>query len=157
MADATQLRRAQETYATLCATLDGLEWNYEKDEENLTIETTAKGDDLRMPITVRIYPEKQLVWLLSYIPIEIPSEKRLEIAAAVSLVDNRLVNGCFEFDMRKGSLYFRMTNSFIGSTLSPEIFRYMIYCTCSTVDDYNDKFEALANGTIGINAFLNND
>ena len=154
MADAQEIKRAQETYATLCSFLESDGWPVKKDDENLTIDTSARGNDLAMPLTVKVRTDRQLVWLLSALPFEIPADKRLEIAAAASIVNFRLINGTFEFNIQTGKLYFRMTNSFIDTTLSPEIFKYMLYCSCSTVDDYNDKFEALAKGEIGVDAFM---
>lgn len=154
MADAQDMKRAQDTFATLCRTLDGESWKYDKDEENLTIECGAQGEDLPMPITIRVRPDRQLVWLLSYLPFEVPEEKRLEVAAAVSIVNFRLINGNFEYNIKNGRLYFRMSNSFIDSTLSPETFKYMLYCSCATIDDYNDKFEALAKGQLTVEAFI---
>lgn len=154
MADAQEMQRAQETFATLCRMLDGENWKYDKNEENLTIECGAQGDDLPMPITVKVRPDRQIVWLLSYLPFEVPEEKRLEVAAAVSIVNYRLINGCFEYNISNGRLYFRMTNSFMDSTLSTETFKYMLYCSCQTIDDYNDKFEALAKGQIDVTAFM---
>ena len=155
MADAQEMKRARDTFATLCSFLESDGWPFNKDEENLVIETSARGNDLAMPIKVKVRADRQLVLLLSTLPFDIPADKRLEVAAAASIVNYRLVNGTFEFNIQTGKLYFRMTNSFIDSTLSPEIFKYMLYCSCGTVDDYNDKFEALVKGEIGLDAFMN--
>ena len=155
MADAQEMKRAQDTFATLCSFLESDGWPFNKDEENLMIETSARGNDLAMPIKVKVRADRQLVLLLSTLPFDIPADKRLEVAAAASIVNYRLVNGTFEFNIQTGKLYFRMTNSFIDSTLSAEIFKYMLYCSCGTVDDYNDKFEALVKGEIGLDAFMN--
>ena len=154
MADAQEIKRAQDTYATLCEFLTTDQWPFQKKDDELLIETSARGNDLPMPILVKVRTDRQLVLLLSTLPFDVPADKRLEIAAAASIVNYRLVNGTFEFNISTGKLYFRMANSFIDTTLDPEIFKYMLYCSCRTVDDYNDKFEALIKGEIGLDAFM---
>ena len=47
-----------------------------------------------------------------------------------------------------------MTNSFLESKISEEVFAYMLYCSCQTIDEYNDKFLMLAKGMISIEQFL---
>jgi hypothetical protein len=39
-----------------------------------------------------------------------------------------------------------MTSSFIDSLIGDELIEYMLYVSCRTVDDYNDKLEKIANG-----------
>ncbi len=138
----------------LCRMLDGQNWKYDKDDAELKIECGAVGEDLPMPVTIKVRPDRQIVLLLSYLPIEVPDDKRLEVAAAISIVNYRLINGCFEFNISNGRLYFRMTNSFMDSTLSEETFRYMLFVSLQTIDDYNDKLEALVNGKIDVSAFM---
>lgn len=154
MADAQEMKRAQDTFAMLCRMLDGQNWKYDKDDAELKIECGAVGEDLPMPVTIKVRPDRQIVLLLSYLPIEVPDDKRLEVAAAISIVNYRLINGCFEFNISNGRLYFRMTNSFMDSTLSEETFRYMLFVSLQTIDDYNDKLEALVNGKVDISAFM---
>ena len=50
-----------------------------------------------------------------------------------------------------------MSTGFMGTVLSEEVFSYMLFVSLRIIDDYNDKFEALANGTIGLDAFLPQD
>jgi len=154
MDDAQKMKHAQETYAMVCRMLTGQNWKYEKNDEDLSIDCKAIGEDLPMPVTIKVRPERQIVLLLSYLPIEVPDNKRLEVAAAISIVNYRLINGCFELNISNGRLYFRMTNSFMDSTLSEETFRYMLYVSLQTIDDYNDKLEGLVKGTVDISAFM---
>ena len=154
MADEKQLALAKITFDAFCRMLDNNDWNYKKDEEKLTIECGAQGDDLPMEITVKIDADRQVVMVLSHLPFVIKEDKRLEVAIAVSAINNALVDGCFDYDLANGRLYFRMTNSFIESKLSEEVFAYMLYCSCQTIDEYNDKFLMLSKGMISIEQFL---
>ena len=154
MAEQKNLEQAQAAFATLCQALDKHEWHYKKNEEELTIESGAQGDDLPMEITVKIDPNRDLVLLISHIPFVIQDDKRLDVAIAVSAVNNALVDGCFDYDISSGHMFFRMTNSFLESKLSEDVFMYMLLCSCQTIDEYNDKFLMLAKGMVSIQQFL---
>ena len=151
---AEQKQLALDTCATLCKALDNNDWKYKKDEEKLTVECGAQGDDLPMEITIHVDAERQIVLLFSKLPFAIQEDKRLDVAIAVSAVNNVLADGCFDYDVTNGRMYFRMTNSFMDSVLHEEVFAYMLYCSCKTIDDYNDKFLMLAKGMIEMEKFL---
>ena len=151
---AEKLARAKATFDTICQALDSNEWHYQKDEENLKIESGAQGDDLPMELTVRVDAERQVVMLLSHLPFVIQEDKRLDVAVAVSAVNNALVDGSFDYDLTSGHLFFRMTNSFLDSTLGKDVFTYMLYCSCQTIDAYNDRFLMLAKGMMTMEQFL---
>ncbi len=154
MADEKKLAQARSVFETLCRTLDKHEWKYSKDEEKLMIECGAQGDDLPMKITVMVDASRSLIMLLSHIPFVIQEDKRLDLAVAVSAVNNRLVDGSFDYDVIKGNMCFRMTNSYIESVIGEEVISYMLFCSCQTIDEYNDKFLMLAKGIVSIEQFI---
>ncbi len=153
MAD-EKLERAQKVYETLCATLDKHEWHYQKNEERLSIECGAQGEDLPMEITIRVDAERQLIMLLSHLPFVISEDKRLDVAIATSIANNGLVDGSFDFDITDGHMFFRMTSSFIESDIGSELFTYMLMVSCRTIDDYNDRFLMLGKGMMSIEDFM---
>lgn len=155
MAD-EKLERAQKVYETLCATLDKHEWHYQKNEERLSIECGAQGEDLPMEITIRVDAERQLIMLLSHLPFIISEDKRLDVAIATSIANNGLVDGSFDFDITDGHMFFRMTSSFIESEIGNELFTYMLMVSCHTIDEYNDKFLMLGKGMMSIQDFISN-
>lgn len=155
MAD-EKLERAQKVYETLCATLDKHEWHYQKNEERLSIECGAQGEDLPMKITIRVDAERQLIMLLSHLPFIISEDKRLDVAIATSIANNGLVDGSFDFDITDGHMFFRMTSSFIESEIGNELFTYMLMVSCHTIDEYNDKFLMLGKGMMSIQDFISN-
>lgn len=154
MADAKKMAEAQVTFDTLCRTLDKHEWRYKKNVETLTIECGAQGDDLPIELSVEVDAERSLIYLLSHLPFVIPEDKRLEVAVAVSVVNNTLVDGSFDYDVASGHMFFRMSNSFIESIVGEETISYMIFCSCQTIDDYNDKFLMLAKGMMSLDKFV---
>ena len=155
MAD-EKLERAQKVYGTLCSTLDSHEWHYKKDEEKLSIDCGAQGEDLPMEITIKVDAERQLIMLLSHLPFVISEDKRLDVAIAVSAVNDRLVDGSFDYNIADGHMFFRMTSSFIESEIGNELFTYMLMVSCHTIDEYNDKFLMLGKGMMSIEDVISN-
>lgn len=154
MAEQNNLAQAKAVFDTLCRTLEKHEWHYEKDEEKMSINCKARGDDLPMDITVTVDAVRMVVILLSPIPFTINEEKRLDVAIAVSAINSLLVDGSFDYNVMSGDMAFRMTNSFIDSTIGEDVFTYMLFCSCQTIDEYNDKFLMLAKGMVTIEQFI---
>ena len=140
MADANKLKQGQQAFKTLCAMLDEIEWHYKKDEENLRITSSAKGDDLPIDINFSVDVERQLIMFLSKMPFTIPESRRVALAIAVSAANFPMVDGSFDYNFSEGLIYFRLTSSFRESLLSKELFKYMLMVSCNTIDEYNDKF-----------------
>ena len=146
--------RALEAFKALCSNLDSHHWKYKKNEDSLEIESGAQGDDLPMDIDIRVDEERELVMLLSHQPFVTPEDKRIDMAVAVSIVNNRIVDGCFDFDVRNGHMFFRMVSSFRDSILGDDLFTYMVGCSCQTIDAFNDKFLMLSKGMISVEQFI---
>ena len=153
MADET-FARAQRAFESLCNALDKNEWHYEKDEEKLSINCGVQGDDLPMALTIKVDAGSQLIILLSHLPFIIPEDKRLDVAIATSIANYGMVDGSFDYDITDGSMFFRMTSSFIDSEVGSELFDYMVTVSCSTIDDYNDKFLMIGKGLMSIEDFI---
>ncbi len=154
MPEERNMLAANEIFATLCQSLDNHNWHYDKDEQGLSIECGAQGDDLPMKISIKVDTKRNLVLLLSHMPFVIQEDKRLDVAIAVSAINNRLVDGCFDYDVASGHIFFRMTNSYIESKIGEDVFTYMLFCSCQTIDEYNDKFLMLSKGMVSIEQFL---
>lgn len=154
MAEQKILEQAKDVFSTLCRTLDKLEWRYKKDEEKLSIDCGAQGDDLPIDITIKVYAEKMQILLISHMPFVVKEDKRIDVAVAVCAVNNALVNGCFDYDITSGHMFFRMSNCFIESTIGEDLISYILFCSCQTIDLYNDKFLMLAKGMTSVKQFL---
>ncbi len=157
MAEEKDILQAKAAYKTLCDALDHNGWHYEKKEEQFIIECGAQGEDLPMHVTVMVSPDRLMVNLLSHLPFTIPEEKRVDVAIAVTTVNNRLVDGSFDYDIGRGHLFFRMNNSIRESNISEEVFMYLILCSCQTIDNYNDKLLMLIKGTLTLEQFLSSN
>ena len=140
-------------YGTLCSTLDGMKWTYNKDEENLVIRTSAVGDDLSMKLMIKIDSERQVMYLKSPMPFDIPTQVRDTMAKAIIMANYSMLNGSFEFDFSDGYLAFKMVIPYMESMISQAVCKYMIVLSCSMTDKFNDKFKALAEGRMSLAEF----
>lgn len=154
MATDKELKQARAAFDTLCSALDNNDWRYQKNEENMTISCGARGDDLPIDIRIEVDAERMLVMLLSQLPFTAPEDKRTEMAIAVSVINNMLVDGSFDYDIRSGRMVFRISSSFRESLLGERAFMYILLCSCKTVDDFNDKLMMLAKGMLTLDQFL---
>ena len=155
--DDMKMQHASDMYAKLCESMDLLNWKFTKKEEDLLIECGVRGDDLPIGLFIKLNTDLQLLSLFSQLPITVPEDKRLDFAVAISLVNNKMVDGCFDYDITDGSVFFRMSNSFLGAELGHETIKYLIFCSCSTIDNYNDKFLMLAKGMLSLEQFMESD
>ena len=146
--------KALEVYQALCANLDGRGWHYGKVEEKLVVRISATGEDIPMEVVIRVDEDREVVQVLSLQPFDIPEDKRLDMAVAVSLVNNHLVDGSFDLDIKKGRLVFRMTCCYIDSDLGNDLYTYLIMCSFQTIDEYNDKFLMLVKGRMSMEDFI---
>lgn len=154
MSELKNYEQSKAVFDALCQYLDKHELNYKKDEKKLSVECGIQGDDLPIDLTIAVDAERLLVMLISHIPFIIQEDKRLDVAIAVSAINNSLVDGCFDYDVAAGHMFFRMTNSFIESKIGEEVFEYMFICSCQIIDGFNDKFLMLSKGMISLEQFI---
>ena len=143
MADSKQLKQAKNAYSTLCSMLDNRGWNYDKNENELSISCMVQGKDLPFKILFNIDTDHSLINLFSYLNLKIPTEKLVNTAVAVNIINSVLVDGSFDYDILNGNILFRLTSSYRDSLISEKAFEYILNVSCSTVDLYNDKLDAL--------------
>lgn len=140
MAEEKEIMQAKATFDTLCNMLTETKWHYEADEDNFVIKCGARGEDLPIELIIKVDPERLIISLLSQLPFQVPENKRVEMALAVSIANYGLVDGSFDYNFANGSIVFRMTSSFMESLIGKELFEYMLFVSCGVVDRFNDKF-----------------
>ena len=144
---------AAEVYNSLCAALDNRNWRYDKPDD-LVIRFDVSGEDIPMEFVLVVDASRQLIRLMSKLPFVVPEDKRMDLAIATCVASDCLMDGSFDFGLQNGIIYFRMTASFLDSTIGEGLFNYMIDCSCATVDHFNDKFLAIAKGFMSISEFV---
>lgn len=157
MAEAKNMKKAQEVYATIIRMLDTRDWKYSKHEEDLLIKSVLRGEDLPVEFILVVNPRNQVVQFISRLPFDIPEDKRVDGAIAVCTANYGLIDGSFDYDLRDGEIRYRLTCSYRDSQLSEDLFEYMIMAAAFTVDNYNDRFFMLAKGRMTVQQFIEQD
>lgn len=150
-------KMGQNVYEMICGMFDDIDYHYARHDEDHVITCTVNGDDIPMDIIFAVRDERQIVQLLSPMPFRIPEDKRVDLALATTVVNNRLIDGSFDFDLSDGRITFRLTASYVESILGKDLFQYMLMVSTSTVDDYNDKFMMLGKGLLSFDQFLESE
>ena len=157
MADNNKLMYAKEAYNTLCRTLDNIGWTYKRMDDELKLMFGVGGDDIPMNFLIIVDADRQLIRLLSLMPFQMNSDKRVEGAIATCIINYVLADGSFDLDIETGHIMFRLTASFRDSLLSEELFRYMVSIACHTIDKYNDQLSDLNDGKLSVEDFIKNN
>ncbi len=152
--DGKMLEAAKSAFATLCRYLDGDDWRYEKDEENLVVSLRAQGEDLPIEAIVKIEEERETVRFMSRMPCKVPEDKRIDMAIAVSIANNLLVEGNFDYDITDEKIIFVSVNSIAGSVLGEKAFAHIVLRGFNCIDEYNDKFLMLSKGMMTLEQFI---
>ena len=148
------LKQAKTVFKNLCERLDELDWHYEKDEEEMKIDSMAQGEDLPIEVRIRVNAENQIVSVLSQMPYVIPVNRRAALAIAISQANNGMVDGNFEMDFASGKILFRLTASYRESLIGKGLFTYLLSCACYTVQEYNDKFLMVSKKDMSVEEIL---
>ncbi len=136
-----------QSFETLCDMLERNDIDYSRNDDRITVHCTIPGRDISVPLALAVNPYKMLVTLYALVPIHIESDKAADIGIAVCLANNALTDGCFVYDIKDGSLYFKMTASCRDGEISEESFEYMLAETMDTIDEYYPKLNNIAKST----------
>lgn len=143
---------AKKHFALLSQAFDQAGWRYSLDEESMQLNSSFRGEDLSIPITLRIDEKRQLIRGHSVLPFNFAETKRVEGAVATTLINWYLVNGCFDYDMSDGQVVYRVAQSYRECDLSAEVVKYLVNCLVGTVDDYNDILLEISKGNADLGA-----
>lgn len=155
--DDEKMALATTVYNNLCSTLDKRDWKYSAFPEDLVISFKVGGEDIPMDFVIHVDADRQLLRVTSPLPFKVPEEKRMDLAIAACVASFGLADGSFDFDMAEGIIGFRLTVTFRNGKIGEELFDYIIGCSCSTVDRYNDRMFALSKGMFSIDEFIKLD
>ena len=110
MADEKNLKLAKSVYNSLCEMLDEKNVRYDKQQDDLIISFITGGDDIPMQFLVKVDAERELIRVLSPIPVTFGEEKRVEGAIATCHATYALADGSFDYDFQTGKVLFRLTS-----------------------------------------------
>ena len=153
MAEEIKELTAKKVYDTVIAVLDERKWHYST-EENMVKRYNVKGDDLPMEFVISINADRQMFEIFSPFSFTFSEEKRVEGAVAACALNNRILYGCFDYKFENGNFCYRFSMPFDESEIGSKLIDFLISCSCSIVDDYNDVIFAFANGYLDVNGFM---
>ncbi|MBQ3527382.1 MAG: hypothetical protein IJA52_02365 [Clostridia bacterium] len=154
MSDKKQTVIAKKAYELLCRTIDGIGWEYEKEDDGLCVHFGVEGKDISIYFIIVTDIERQLVRLMAPIPVILSESKRIEVAVALCHTNLGLPDGSFDIDLSEGKVGFRMAASIRESSIGKGLFQYMLEYTCVVMEKYGRKILALEKGDISLDEFM---
>ncbi|MBO7762322.1 MAG: YbjN domain-containing protein [Clostridia bacterium] len=145
---------AKTAYNAIISMMESDNLKYSKDDNELRIDTGFTTDDIDVSITFFVDAERELVRLFSGLPFKFGEDKRVEGAVATCVANHGMVDGAFDYDFSDGEILFKMADSYRGADFTEENARYLLKVALSTVDNYNDRFFALAKGIMTVADFV---
>ena len=145
---------AKTAYNAIIAMMESDNLKYSKDDNELRIDTGFTTDDIDVRITFLVDAERELVRLFSGLPFKFGEDKRVEGAVATCVANHGMVDGAFDYDFSDGEILFKMADSYRGADFTEDNARYLLKVALSTVDNYNDRFFALAKGIMTVADFI---
>ena len=146
-------KQAQTVYETVQKALDNRKWVYNRYDNELTVTMSVNGDDLPMQLIIEVDSDRELIKLLSKLPLTFPEDKRVDGSIVTNIINTKIADGSFDYKFDMGTVYFRQVSSFKNSLIGVGLIEYMIDCACWTVDEYNDKLLMISKGLMSLQDF----
>lgn len=150
-------KEAKNVFRTIIKAFDSEDYKYTVNEEELTVTITFKTDDLSATFKFIVDAERDLVRLLSFLPLSFSEEKRVDGALATVVANHNMINGSFDFDLSDGEIVFKMTTSYRGGVIDEACILYMLNVSLNMVDRYNDRFYDLSLGKMDLKEFIDKE
>ena len=139
MADKNEMISANRVYGSLLNIVRKNKYDFDDDEEIMTVNFDVKREASFIPFTITIDAERQLIRLYSPLDVQIDENNRVEACVNICKCSCELDMGSFDYDLYSGSIEFRMATSFNGSLISDKQIENMISYTCGVVKKYTDR------------------
>ncbi|MBX9690882.1 MAG: YbjN domain-containing protein [Cyanobacteria bacterium] len=113
--------------------------------EEMKFRTTVNRDDNYISLfisisdaTVRAFlhieEEQESVIFRTYCPVNVPEHARERMAEMITRINFSTKHGCFIMDMADGELVYKTSVSVVGSTLSTNLIRNIVYVNLMTME-----------------------
>ncbi|MBR5272864.1 MAG: hypothetical protein IKU25_05655 [Clostridia bacterium] len=154
MADEKMIQHARNIYEKTKAVFTAKELKFDPIDDKMVIKTGIRGDDFPIDVTVIVNPNAQAISMYSVLPFEVKEDKMAEMALAVCVANNGMIQGGFDYDVKEGRVLTKISNSFIETDLSEELIFVMFMRFAQLADEYNDRFFMLNKGLIDLEKFI---
>ena len=139
MTDKNEMISANRVYGSLLNIVRKNKYDFDDDEEIMTVNFDVKREASFIPFTITIDAERQLIRLYAPLDVQIDENNRFEACVNICRCSCELDMGSFDYDLYSGSIEFRMATSFNGSLISDKQIENMISYTCGVVKKYTNR------------------
>lgn len=139
MTDKNEMISANRVYGSLLNIVRKNKYDFDDDEEIMTVNFDVKREASFIPFTITIDAERQLIRLYSPLDVQIDENNRFEACVNICRCSCELDMGSFDYDLYSGSIEFSMATSFNGSLISDKQIENMISYTCGVVKKYTNR------------------
>jgi len=147
------MEMAKSVYERVATTLDNMELNYQRHDEDLVITLGMRGEDMDHDMLLIVREKNAVFSFLERLPFHLDPQKADEIAKAVCNINNQLVLGGFTYEAGADTMNFELSIPYNGSLIGEETIRRILVNAVKTVEAYDDKFLALNKGYISSEEF----
>lgn len=138
MTDNEKLLRAQKQFEIMVDATSG--YSDSVDHEKMLVWMAYPAGQISVKMCLSVDVKRQLVRLDAFMPIEIPEEKMAEMACIACFQNTKSGHGCFDIYTNLKTIAYRMTNSFMDSTLYSEAFSYMWLHAAHVIEESFPRF-----------------
>lgn len=110
------------------------------------------SDDLEIHVGIDVNDQGYILFY-SFLPVNIKPEKIVEAAILINYINQRHTSGFFDLNIDDGTLFFKITSSYVGIDIDEKNFDLFIVATKLIVDYYNDLFDDYNNDIISFDEF----
>lgn len=144
---------AKKIYKTVCKTLDSMKINYTEHEDDLVVTLGHKGEDMNHDLIIAVNEKQEAIQLVEQLPFDIASDKAVDVAVALSMINSKLLLGHFTLDFNKLKVCFELAQTFTGVSFSEATIQRLVGALVITVEEYDDKLIALNKGYLKFTDF----
>ena len=130
-------------YKTVIDSFKSQGFTFEQDDENCTVLITFSGDDLRIPMFIKVHDLH--VGFVCYLPFKADESRYKDVAWRLNEINLPLSFGSFEIDPEDGVIQFGYGYIFSDANPSEELILSIISMIIQTVDEFDGELAKIAN------------
>lgn len=145
---------AEKIFNTICETFDTRQWKYSTNAEDWYVHISLQGDGIPYEFVLFADAPREVIRLLCFFPDKFDVDRRVDGAMACCAATYAIDDGSFDFNLKAGSVLFRMAYSYKSSVLGKEVIEHMADYGIATVDKVFTELSSLCKGYMSLTEFL---
>ena len=130
-------------YRTLINAFNAQKFTFEQDDENCTVLISFSGDNLRLPMFIRVHDLH--IGFVCYLPFKADESRYKDVAWKLNEINLPLSFGAFGMDPEDGVIQFGYGYIFSEANPSEELILSIISMIIQTVDEFDEELAKIAN------------